>query len=107
LVHRQARRTCSGAFSAIDARLGISPDFDRAEEGRNSQKSAVRTQISAPEVLEEHRQQNQKRDDNGCCLPDITKEIQHFYISHQAVGRGHEVMNRLRGHGADHEDKEA
>ena len=47
--------------------------------------------------------QNQQTDDDCRCLPDIAEEIQHLDIGDQAVRCGHEIVDRLGGHGADQE----
>ena len=50
---------------------------------------------------------NQQRKDNGRRLPHIAKEIQHLHVRHQSIGREHETLQRVGGHGADNKDEEA
>jgi hypothetical protein len=80
LINGKAGRASARAFSAIDTCLDVASDLYRAEQRCDSEQRTVRTEISAPEVLDQHGQKNQQTDDDCRCLPDIAKEIQHLDI---------------------------
>ena len=107
LINGQAGRTGSRTFPAIDAGFDVAADLYRTEKRCDSQQRSIGTEIPAPEVLDQQGQQNQQTDDDGRCLPDIAKEIQHLDIGDQAVRCGHEIVDRLGGHRTDQEHKEA
>ena len=67
----------------------------------------MRTEIPTPEILDQHGQQNQQTDDDCRRFPNIAEEIQHLDIGDQAVRCGHEIVDRLGGHGTDQENEEA
>src|SRR5262249_6202882 len=82
-VHRQSRRTRLRALRAINAQLGITPDFQRAQNRREPHQRAVGAEIAAPEILHEHRRHHQNRNHHCSREPDKPEEIQHFHVIDQ------------------------
>src|ERR1700689_75787 len=101
------RRANPRALAAIDASFRIAPNPGWTEKGSDPQECAVWAKIAAPEVLNQDGKQHQARDDNRGCQPDIAKKIKHFDVGNQPVRCRHKVMNRLRRHRANYENKEA
>jgi hypothetical protein len=106
-VNRQIGRAGSRALPAIDTGIGVAPNLQRAQQRDQPHQRAIRTEIAAPQVLHQHRAENQNSDDNRRCHSHIAKEIQHFYVGNQAIWSLHEIPNSLSRHDSDHKHEEA
>jgi len=107
LVDGQRRGAGARTPGAVDARVRVAADFERAQQRSQTHERAIRAEIAAPEVLNHERQRNQRADDHGCRGAHLQKEVEHLYVGNEAVGRVHECVERLCGHGADDEQKES
>jgi tartrate/fumarate subfamily iron-sulfur-dependent hydro-lyase beta chain len=98
LVYLHQRRTCLGAFSAVDTRLRIAADAERAQQRYQPGHGAVRAQIAAPEVLDENRCRDQDSQRDRRCDAHEPEEVEHLHVGYVAVRAVQELPDLERGH---------
>jgi PleD family two-component response regulator len=94
------------ALPAVDARLSVAADFCRAENGNNSHQRAVWAEKAAPEILDEHRQRDQRCHHHDSENANGTEKVQHFNVCHNAKRGCQKITKILRRHLKNNEEKE-
>ncbi len=101
------RRAGLVAFAAVDAGLSVAANFDRAESGDDAHQCAVWAEKTAPEVLDQDREHDERRQHHDSEGAHVAEEVEHLDVCHDAE-RGHKkIAEVLRRHGENNEEKES
>ena len=85
----------------IGACSNVSPDLERAEHAQQAEKSAIRTEVSTPEVLINQRYADQAGNDQQARARHVNKKIQQFYIGNGPVWSTQKILDGDQRHTED------
>ena len=100
------RRAGFITFAAVDTRLLVAPNLHRTQNRDKTHECAVRAKKTAPEVLDENRQEHKDRDHRNSDRADVPEEVQHLHVCHDAERRHEKFAELLLRHRKNDKDKE-